>query len=304
MRSAGSYSYVLSLPERVVRSLGALSGGLLREIGTVMLPASLRRTALYRNMIDVTIRFLVEEVGQVESVNGSEDRLAQNFLLRRTASHGIELLGILTFRASPVWVLAVLADVTGAGHRLIREITDSFKEEGLLDPESRFETMDELLDGLEKSSAHLADTLNMPPIDIAGLRRELKTLQEQLPRIPIAKMPTPERLERVWMKLQQSAESQGRSVFVISSLMAISTLAQVPANMLWLSRASRSAARRTGRVFADEVLQHYSTALDEISDTGVMEYWRRQFRPYLRAAAVQFVPQRKSSTERLLRKIR
>ena len=29
--------------------------------------------------------------------------------------HGIELLGILTLHASPVWVLAALADATGAG---------------------------------------------------------------------------------------------------------------------------------------------------------------------------------------------
>src|ERR1035441_7272931 len=32
------YKYILSLPERAVRSLGALSGGLLREIGNVALP--------------------------------------------------------------------------------------------------------------------------------------------------------------------------------------------------------------------------------------------------------------------------
>ncbi|MEI9974306.1 MAG: hypothetical protein WDO73_21005 [Ignavibacteriota bacterium] len=51
------------MPERVVRSLGAISGGLLREIGAVVVPASLRRTTLYRTMVEVTLRFLIEEVG-------------------------------------------------------------------------------------------------------------------------------------------------------------------------------------------------------------------------------------------------
>src|SRR5882672_928804 len=78
--------YLLSLPERMIRSLGALSGGLLREIGDVVLPASLRRTTLYRTMVDVALRFLIEEVGQVEGVYPSEGELAGNFLLKRSAS--------------------------------------------------------------------------------------------------------------------------------------------------------------------------------------------------------------------------
>src|SRR2546429_45140 len=129
MASGAPYKYLLSLPERAIRSLGALSGGLLREIGNVALPASVRRTTLYRTMVEVAPRFLIEEVGQVEGVCPSGDQLAGNFLLKRAASHGIELLGILAFHASPVWVLAALADVTGGGKRLIQEIADELKQE-------------------------------------------------------------------------------------------------------------------------------------------------------------------------------
>jgi hypothetical protein len=105
------YKYILSLPARAIRSLGALSGGLLREIGEVALPAAIRRTILYRTMVGV-LRFLIEQVGEVEGIYPSESHLAEDFILQRTASHGIELLGILTFRASPIWVLAALADIT------------------------------------------------------------------------------------------------------------------------------------------------------------------------------------------------
>ena len=163
MSSPVPYKYILSLPERVIRSLAALSGGLLREIGSVALPPGIRQTTLYRTMVEVTLRFLIEEVGQVEGVYPYPDQLAQNFLLQRTASHGIEFLGILAFRASPVWVLAALADITGGGHKLIHEISQALKNEGLLDPNARFERMDQLLDGLAKTSDHLAQTLNLPP---------------------------------------------------------------------------------------------------------------------------------------------
>src|SRR5437016_5845434 len=158
--------YFLSLPERVIRSLGALSGGLLREIGMVAVPASVRRTTLYRTMVDVALRFLIEEVGQVEGIYPTEGSLAENFLLKRTASHGIELLGILAFHASPIWVLAALADASGGGRSLIQEISQALKDEQLLDENTRFETMEQVLDGLEQTSGHLATALNLPPVNV------------------------------------------------------------------------------------------------------------------------------------------
>jgi hypothetical protein len=235
------YKYILSLPERVVRSLGALSGGLLREVGNVALPASVRRTTLYRTMVEVALRFLIEEVGQVEGVYPSEERLAENFLLKRTASHGIELLGILAFHASPIWVLAALADATGGGRKLIQEIAEALKEEGLLASDARFETMEQVLHGLETTSDHVATTLNMPPVDIAGLRREWVQLRRELTTIPPMNVPALPRIEGVWKDLEAAAKQQGRSIFGMSSLLAVSTVAHVPANLLWLSRAARDA---------------------------------------------------------------
>jgi hypothetical protein len=292
----------LSLPERVVRSLGALAGGLVREIGVVVVPASLRRTTLYRTMVDVVLRFWIAEVGQVKGIYPTGELLAQNFLVQKGAGHGIELLGILAFRASPVWVLAALADATGAGHKLIREISQALKDEGLLEADTRFETMDQLLDGLEKTSSHLANTLNLPPVDIAGLRREWGTFREGLRGIPRKNVPPPERLEGIWGELRRTAREQKRSVFTMSSLMAVSALAHVLANMLWLSRAAHSAARRTGKVLGSAILDHYAQALEEIRETGFGAYWAREFRPYLRAAALQFAPEHETLTGRLLRR--
>ena len=295
-------AYVLSLPERALRSLGALSGGLLREIGNVALPASIRRTTLYHTMVDVALRFLIEEVGQVEGIYPTEGRLAENFLLKRTASHGIELLGILAFHASPIWVLAALADATGGGRKMIHEISEALQEEGLLEREVRFETMDQILDGLEKTSGHLANTLNLPPVNIPGLRREWLQLKDELQTIPRKNVPALDRVESVWDALRRSAAEQNRSVFMVSSLMAVSTVAHVPANVLWLSRAARSAARRTGKVLGEAILDHYSDTLAEIGRTGFIPYWTREFRPYLHAAAAQFAPAHESLTERLLRR--
>src|SRR5690349_14424944 len=91
--------YLLSLPERALRSVTALAGGLLREIGDVTIPRTIRGSQLYRNLVDATLRFLIEQVGEVEGVYPDEEKLAEEFLVRRTAGNGIEMIGILAFRA-------------------------------------------------------------------------------------------------------------------------------------------------------------------------------------------------------------
>lgn len=298
------YRYLLSLPERVIRSVGALCGGLLRELGNVAIPAPLRRTVLYRTMVEVTLRFLIEDVGEVEGVYPPEGKLAENFLLQRTASHGIELLGILAFQASPIWVLAALADAAGGSHRLIREMAEALKQEGLLDAGTRFETMEQVLEGLEKSSGQLATTLNLPPVDMPGLRREWDRLKSELRSFPPRNMPSLARVEQVWKSLQASAREQGRPVFLVSSAIAVSAVAHLPENVLKLSRAARSAARRTGKVIGEAVLDHYTNALADMGKDGFANYWTREFRPYLRGAAEQFAPAHGTLTERLLRRRR
>ena len=85
--------YLLSLPERALRSASALAAGLVREIGNVTLPKAVRRTRLYQTMVETTLRFLIEQVGQVEGCYPAEGELAENFLLKGTLGDGIDLAG-------------------------------------------------------------------------------------------------------------------------------------------------------------------------------------------------------------------
>ncbi len=294
--------YLLSLPERLVRSASALAAGLVREIGNVTLPKSVRQTRLYQTMVESTLRFLVEQVGQVDGAYPAEGKLAENFLLKRTLGDGIDIAGIAAFHASPVWVLAALADLSGAGRQLMDEIASSLKDEGLLERDVSFESVDQILDGLERTAGQLASSIRFPPLDIAGLRREWSALKESAKTIPPRSLPSAGLVREEWESLKQTAAAQHRTVLELSSLIALSTVRAVPANLLWLSRCARTATLRTGRFFSEALLDHYRTTLKEIRETGYLEYWRREFRPYLRAAAAQFSLTHQSLTERLLKR--
>ena len=109
-------SYVLSLPERVVRSVLGLGAGVAREVGEVALPAGVRRSQLYQNLVDTTLRYLTEKVGGVEAAYAVRGRRRpDDFVARRAAGNAVEVLGVVAFRASPVWVLAALADWPASG---------------------------------------------------------------------------------------------------------------------------------------------------------------------------------------------
>ncbi len=295
--------YLLSLPERVLRSASALSAGLVREIGIVALPKRIRKTLLYRTMVEATLRFLIEEVGQVENAYPEEGKLADNFLMQRAVGDGIDLAGIVAFQASPVWVLAGLADLTGAGRQLMGEITASLQDEGLLDRNTSFESVDQVLDGLERTAGELATSIRFPPLNVPALRKQWASLKEAANSIPPRSLPSPNLVQAQWEELKTEAAGQQRTVFQLSSVMALSTIRSVPESLLWLSRSARTATMKTGQLFAEGLLDHYGTLLKEIREEGYLNYCAREYQPYLNAAAQQFSASHESLTERLLNRL-
>jgi hypothetical protein len=296
-------TYLLSLPERLIRSTVGLGAGVAREVSEVALPDSIRRSQLYRNLVDATLHFLIEQIGGVEGVYPAGAALPDNFLARRTAGNAIEVLGIVAFRASPVWILAALADVCGMGRQLIPELTDALKAQGLLEADAQFTTVDQMLDGLERTSTHLASAVNTPPLDVKALRAEWDALREDARQLPQASLPSWESISAVWTNLKTESARQDRSIFETSSVLAISAARSLPSGVRWLSASARVGATRTGQLFAASLLDHYRETLTELQQVGYLTYASRQFRPYMRAAVDQFSPKRRTLTQRLLEKL-
>jgi hypothetical protein len=292
--------YAVSLPERLVRSAAALTAGTVREVAAVALPIGFRRGQLYRNLVDVTLQFLIENVGGVERDARSEPTLSRDFLVRRAAGNGIELMGLIAFRASPIWVLAALADVAGFGRQLIPEIAATLRKEGVLAADGSYATMEQLLEGLERSSAQLAETVNTPPLDVAGLRREWDKLTAEARRLPAPQLPKPDAVKELWQELRATAERERRSVVEVSSLLALSAIGELPERARVLSKSAAIVVRHGGGALSRALLDHYRDALEQMRSTGFVQYGAQQLAPYTRAAIDSFKPARATLTTRLL----
>lgn len=301
--ASGRVRYAASLPERAIRSASALAAGTIHEVASVALPAGLRRGRLYRSLVDVTLRFLIENVGGATPPQPSADKVAENFLLRRAAGNGIELMGIVAFRASPVWVLAALADIAGFGRELIPEIAATLKKEGLLAADGSFATMEQLLAGLERGAGQLAENVNSPPLDVASLRNEWQKLAAEAKRLPALQLPAAANVTQIWRDLQAAAEREQRSVFQVSSLLALTAVGSVPERARMLSRSAAVVLRHGGATLATALLDHYSESLRALRAEGFLGYGARQLAPYTRAAAAAFSPAQPTLTDRLLDKL-
>ena len=293
-------AYLVSLPERLVRSVVALGAGLTREVSEVALPDAVRQGQLYQNLVESTLRFLIERVGGADGAYDAEAQLPNDFLVRRTAGNALEILGVVAFRASPVWILAALSDLCGLGRHLIPQIADALKAEKLLEPDATFESVDQLLDGLERTSSRMASTVNTPPLDVAGLRQEWHALREESGALTPQSLPSAELVTGLWERLRTEAARHEMSVFGASSMMAVSAVRSVPDNVRWLSTSATVGAGRAGSVLAGALLDHYRRTLDEARAVGFAAYASTQVGPYVRAAVAQFSPERRTLTESLL----
>jgi hypothetical protein len=236
---------------------------------------------LYQSLVDSTLRFLIEQVGQVEGTYAEANQLPADFLLRRTAGNGLELIGLATIHASPVWMLAALADISGAGRSLIREISKTLVADGILEGGVEFDSAEQLLEGLERTSARLAEGVNTPPLNLKQLRTELTHIREEA---KLLAPPSPQELWRIWQSLELEAGAQGRPVWELSSVIALSAI--------------RTLATQT----VGTLLTHYRDTIGEIHQTGYGRYLLRELSPYLRAATQQFSPKRVSLTQRVLKR--
>ena len=271
--------YLASLPERTARAGAALTGGLVYETGEVLLPLVVRRSRIYQAVVGRLLRITIELVGGVDGVFPTEEMLARELLARKTAGNVVEIGSFLAVGWSPVWLLAGASDLIGGSKSYLRVLVTELEESGVLSAEEDVASFEELLSALEGTSGVLADTADVPPLNVAGVRASWQELQRQAAELPDAKG-----LEEIFSELRLASRREGRSVMEISSVVAL------------------GAVRAGVKLGTVHVFDYYRGALRTIADEGLVSFLYRTSTPYLTRARSHFDPGSSTLSERLLRR--
>ena len=271
--------YLASLPERTARAGAALTGGLVYETGEVLLPLAVRRSRFYQAVVGRLLRITIELVGGVEGVFPTEGMQARELLVRKSAGNVVEIGSFLAVGWSPVWLLAGASDLIGGSKAYLRVLVTELKDAGVLSAEEEVASFEELLTTLEGTSGVLADTVDVPPLNVAGVRASWQELRRQASDLPDARG-----LEEIFSELQLAARREDRSVMEISSIVAL------------------GAVRAGMKLGNAHIFDYYRGALRTIADEGLVSYLYRTSTPYLTRARSHFDPGSSIVSERLLRR--
>jgi len=256
-----------------------LAGGFVYETSEVVLPDAVRRSKLYQAVVGRLLRIIIELVGGVEGVYPSEEMPARELLVRKTAGNAVELASFLAVGWSPVWLLAGASDLVGGSKAYLRALVTELRDAGVLVPDAEVASFEELLSALEGTSGVLADTVDVPPLNISSVRTSWQELQRQAADLPDAAC-----LEKIFSELQLAARREDRSMLEISSVVALGAV---------------HAGVRLGNV---HIFDYYRSALRTIVEEGLLCFLRRISTPYLTRAGSHFDPESSTYSERILRR--
>jgi hypothetical protein len=269
--------YLVSLPERAVRAAAAGAGGFVYETSQVVLPSAVRRSYLYQATISRILRLIVELVGGVAGVFRNEPISARDLAVRKLAGNAVEVAGVIAMGWSPVWILAAAADLTRGTRVYLRALVAELKRTGVLAESADVASVEDLLTRLEGASGTAAETIDVPPLNVADLRASWRAMQQHVGALPDAAA-----LAEIFAGLQQTAQREHRSLLSVSSALAAGAV---------------QASAQVGNTY---LFEYYRQALHTIREEGFATYLKRVSRPYTEAAARHFDPQHPTYTGKLI----
>ena len=272
--------YVVSLPERLVRTTAASGGGLLLEAADHILPPPVRDAKIYQCLIARPLRITVEAVGGVSGRFPMQEMSGQELIQRKVAGNFVEAFSVFTVGFSPLWFLAAASDVTGGTRVYLDSFVKELKKADVLPDSADISSVDDLLAVLDRTIGQSADAIDIPPTAISDMRDSVELLRKNAGLIP-----GPQRLAELFSQLNEAAREQRRSPLAVSTLVAAGAL---------------QAGIQLGSV---HILSFYAEALNTIRAEGVSSYLGRISQPYVDAATGHLRRGRRTHTRRVIRRV-
>ena len=290
--------YALSLPERYVRGLSALLGGIFKETTDILVPGVVKDSTSYNIFVGNILRFTVENVGGVKGVYDDE-RLEGEFATRKLIGNTIEGVGIATIHLSPLWFFAFFADSVKGGQAYLERLHEEMVENGYIDSETSAESFTTLFEGLERTTTSFAQNIDTPPLTkdeiLSNIEEIRDSISDLLSNSGSIASGTVTEMSNVLQDFMNTATDEGQSLLELGGLLTLQTTNRVKQ----LRGLTVSAPNVAGKMLYENILGYYSDTLTEIHERGYANVASEAIEPYGQAILNQFSAEKITWTERL-----
>ncbi|MEM7348683.1 MAG: hypothetical protein AAF485_31015 [Chloroflexota bacterium] len=291
-------TYTLSLPERTVRSLAAILGGISVLLTDTLFPEALRDTTSYTIFVGNFQNFIVEKIAQIEKEREEETgtiQVTDDFLQRKLVGSILETAGLLTIKFSPTWVFAIAGDVVGGSKIFLNRLVAQLKENHVISEEAHITNLTDLLEALQDASRTGASLIDTPPLSRTQLNELVNELTDSYHDLFDKTSNLLPRFESLWDQMQTFSIKEHIAFERLVGMMTLDV-----AGLAQKGVGSTIALGETsGILVGDTILESYAKTLDAIENEGE-DYITKRLDPFIDKAFDHFSPTFASSTETLL----
>lgn len=297
MSSTDAQDYLVSLPERLLRSAAAVVGGTSLLVTETLFPDVVKESTTYRVIIGNLQRFMIDQVAQVDYFPTSkEEQVIDGYIGRKLAGNLLEMAGLMTMRFSPVWVFALAGDAAGGSKVFLDRLVVNLKQHGVIKPESDPQDVAGLLEAIQRASSSSATAMDTPPLSQQQLAELASDLSDGYGRIFAGSRSLLTRMNVLQTRMERTADREGLSVEEVSGVMAIDLASLGKAGL-----GTTAAVGQTGaELFGERILVSYERTLDELNREGASAYLNRYLKPFMDAAVAHFDPNKSTWTQEML----
>jgi hypothetical protein len=286
--------WALSVPERAVRSIAGLTG--LVGLGVArLLPKPIRETKIYRTLGTRYLRILSDDIG-----GAGRFPKAQAMDVSTAARLGVggllDNLCLLSLHASPLWILFAAQDVAKGAKGLVAEIIEDLKKKGLVEPGSRLDNVDLLLEAVVKLSDRAGDVIDMPPLKPAEIKEAIEQLKLEMTTAGKTAVVDVAQIDRFAEDVKSLAAQSSQSALDVITGIATQAATKSGKLVLGTTQALATSVRLVGEQ-AHGMLSDYGKLLHEMTTRGFWSSIATSLTEQFRVTQNQFVAERLTWTE-------
>ncbi len=288
--------YILSLPERFVRSTVSGVTGITSILTDLALPKVIKESATYRVTFGMLQQFLIEKVAEIEPVQ-RDIELVDHYLVRKTAGSMIEGIGLLSIQFSPVWMLAILSDFTGGSGVYLKRLTNDLKKEGLIGKDVNYNTAIALLEAIRIVGDKGVRAIDTPPISKEELLQFKNEMKEAFQKNNEASYQLYKEMEKVYLRMEKASKEEDISIKKLSGLMALDAMKGAAGRKV---NIFRTGTMTSGKLLYELFIDSYKESLDHLNHVGKRAYLINYLTPFTKQIKNHYSKEKESVTQKIL----